>query len=71
MKKDPGNVLAPYILKTVSTSVNGETVWYANKWKNLCLKIKRCFIKSKLKYPTNLKDIKISKEKFNPINLIK
>ena len=44
---DKGYVLAPYITKTVKTTINGETVWYANKWKNLFLKIKRFFYKSK------------------------
>jgi len=41
------NVLVPYIFKTIKTDINGETVWYANKWKNLFLKIKRFFIKPK------------------------
>lgn len=45
--KDEGIVWLPYITKTVSTSINGETVWYANKWKNLLLKIKCFFIKPK------------------------
>ena len=40
-----GYVWMPYITKTVSTTINGETVWYANKWKNLLLKIKHFFIK--------------------------
>lgn len=42
-----GIIYAPYTLKTTSTSVNGEIVWYANKWKNLLLKIKHFFIKPK------------------------
>jgi len=32
-KKDKipvGYVWVPYTIKTVSTSINGETVWYAN-----------------------------------------
>lgn len=37
----------PYVAKTVSVSVNGETVWHANVWKNLCLKIRRFFIRPK------------------------
>ena len=39
-KKDKipvGYVWVPYTIKTVSTSINGETVWYANKWKNILL----------------------------------
>ena len=43
----PGIIYLPYVLKTVSTSINGETVWYANKWNNLLLKIKNFFLKPK------------------------
>ena len=50
--KVKGFVWLPYITKTVSSSINGETVWYANKWKNLLLKIKHFFIKPK--YLNNL-----------------
>jgi hypothetical protein len=42
-----GYVWLPYITKTVSTSINGETVWYANIFKNFLLKIKYFFIKPK------------------------
>jgi len=45
--KDKGYVLAPYITKIISTRINGETVWYSNKWKNLLLKIKHFFFKPK------------------------
>jgi len=45
--REKGYVLMPYIIKTVKTSINGETAWYANKWKNLLLKIKHFFIKPK------------------------
>ena len=45
--KDKGVVLLPYIMKIVSSSINGETAWYANKWKNMLLKIKHFFIKPK------------------------
>ena len=41
-----GLIYAPYNIKTLSTSINNETVWYSNKWKNLFLKIKRFFYKS-------------------------
>ncbi len=44
---DKGYILAPYIIKTVKTSIDGKTVWYANKWKNLLLKIKYFFLKPK------------------------
>ena len=44
---EAGYVFVPYVFKTVSTSINGETVWYANKWKNFLLIIKRIFVKPK------------------------
>lgn len=44
---EKGYIFAPYIPKTVKTTINGETVWYSNKWKNLLLKIKHFFIKPK------------------------
>ncbi len=53
-----GYVWLPYITKTVKTSINGETVWYANKWKNLLLKIKHFFFK-----PKYLKNAHIYKNK--------
>lgn len=59
--KDKGIVWVPYTIKTVSTSINGETVWYANKWKNILLKIKHFFIK-----PKYLKNTHIYKNK--PVN---
>lgn len=40
-------IYAPYIMVCTSTTVNNEVVWYKNKWKNLLLKIKRYFFKSK------------------------
>ena len=55
---DKGYILVPYITKTVKTSINGETVWYANKWKNLFLKIKHFFVK-----PKYLKNAHIYKNK--------
>jgi len=51
----------PYKIVTVATSINGEIVWYKNKWKNFLLKIKRIFIK-----PKYLKNGEIySKKKIN------
>mgnify|MGYP003425451452 CR=1 FL=1 len=38
---------APYIPVATATNVNGEIIWYRNKWKNLWLKFKRLFYKSK------------------------
>jgi hypothetical protein len=46
-----GYFYIPFIIKILKTDINGETVWFANKWKNLLLKLKRIFIKPKhLKY---------------------
>jgi hypothetical protein len=46
--KDNGFIYAPYIIdEPKQTDINGEVVWYRNKWKNLLLKIKRFFYKSK------------------------
>ena len=45
--KDNEYVMSPYITKIVKTSVNGETMWYANKWKNTLLKLKHFFYKTK------------------------
>ena len=47
MEKEEGVVFLPYVTVTVATTINGETVWYKNKWKNLLLKIKHLFIKPK------------------------
>lgn len=44
---EQGIVYAPYTLQTNLMDVNGEVVWYRNKWKNLWLKFKRLFYKSK------------------------
>jgi hypothetical protein len=53
-----GYVWLPYVIKTVKTTINGETVWYANRWKNFLLKIKHFFIK-----PKYLKNAHIYKNK--------
>jgi hypothetical protein len=45
--ENKGYIFVPYICKTISTSINNETVWYSNKWKNLFLRIKFFFIKPK------------------------
>ena len=66
--KDKGVVYLPYVTKIVSTSINGETVWYANKWKNLLLKIKHLFIKPKYLKNTHIyKKIK-TKKRYENIN---
>jgi hypothetical protein len=51
----------PYVIETTSTSINGTTVWYKNKWENLLLKIKFFF-----KKPNELKRWEIYSKK--PIN---
>ncbi len=38
---------APYVLVTTKTTINGDVVWYKNKWKNFFLKIKHIFWKPK------------------------
>lgn len=59
---EKGYILAPYITKTVKTTINGEVVWYANRWKNFLLKIKHFFIK-----PKYLKNAHVYKNKvINP-----
>ena len=55
--KDIGYVYVPYKMKTVSTSINNETVWHSNKLINLFLKIKRFFYKSK-----NIKNLNLNKK---------
>lgn len=44
---EKGYVLVPYVCVNVATQINGETVWYKNKFKNFLLKIKHFFIKPK------------------------
>jgi hypothetical protein len=44
---EAGMIWVPWVPLTVSTTINGEVVWYKNKWKNLLLKIKFLFIKPK------------------------
>jgi len=63
-------VYMPYILKTVSTSINGETVWYENKWKNLLLKIKRFFCKSKnFKNSEKYLNKKVNRSFYTPVKI--
>ena len=40
-------IYAPYVIKTVKTTVNNVTVWHSNKLINLLLKIKFFFWKPK------------------------
>lgn len=57
-KTPPGYIYLPYKVVNVKTTINGEAVWYKNKWKNLGLKIWRLFIK-----PQYLKNSKKYSEK--------
>ena len=57
-EQDKGLVMLPYITKTISISINGETVWHSNKLFNMLLKIKRLFIRS-----SHLKNAHIYKNK--------
>ncbi len=55
---------------TTATSINGEVVWYKNKFKNLLLKIKHLFIKPKyLKHFNLYKDKKVNSEYYGVIKL--
>ena len=51
---ESGMIFVPYIFKPIKTTVNNETVWHANKWKNLFLKVTHLFYKSK-NYKTFIK----------------
>ena len=42
-----GYIYAPYVIKTVKTTVNSVTVWHSNKLINILLKIKFFFWKPK------------------------
>jgi len=57
-----GYVYVPYVLKSTKSSINDETVWYANRWKNFLLKIKHFIIK-----PKYLKNEYYLKKKINPL----
>jgi len=46
---EKGYKTIPYINVNTKTSINGETVWYKNKLKNLLLRIKHLVIKPKYK----------------------
>jgi hypothetical protein len=67
---DKGCVFLPYILKTTKTTINGETVWYANKWKNLLLKIKHFFVKPKYMKNTHFyKNKMVNSSHYNTIKI--
>ena len=60
--EESGLVYVPYVIgEPRSTSINGITVWYKNKWKNFFLKIKFLFFK-----PKELKSFEQYRK--NPVN---
>lgn len=63
MNKNNGYYWMPYVTKIYKMNINGEPVWYANKWKNLLLKIKHIFVKPKY--------LKHGEKYIKGINLIK
>lgn len=68
---DKGYMWLPYVTKNVSTSINGETVWYSNKWKNLLLKIKHFFIKPKyLKNAHKYKNKMVNSSFYEKVNIV-
>lgn len=62
--KTPGLIWVPWICVQVATQINGETVWYKNKWKNFLLKIKFLFIKPR--YQRNLDKSRYLMKPINP-----
>ena len=72
MKKEnnlgPGYVYAPYVIVNVATFINGEAVWYKNRWKNLGLKIRRLFIKPEYLKHVHPKTIKYKIKTIDPKN---
>ncbi len=72
INKSEGIVYLPYVIKTISSDINGETVWYANKWKNLLLKIKHLFIKPKyLKNAAKYLNKPVNKSVYSTIEITK
>lgn len=61
--QDKGLVMLPYITKTISISINGETAWHSNKLFNMILKVKRFFIK-----PRYLKNAHVYKKTVDASN---
>ena len=60
----------PYKVVNVATSINGEIVWYKNKWKNFALKIKHLFAKPKyLKNAQHYSNKKINAKFYGKIKI--
>jgi hypothetical protein len=68
MLKNNSIVYIPFEFKIAETMVNSETVWYANKWKNLFLKIKHFFFKPKCYNNSNIYKKRINFSYYKPIN---
>jgi hypothetical protein len=69
---DKGYILLPYIVVIIKTTINGEVVWYKNKWKNFLLKIKHFFVKPKyLRLGTKYRDKKIDASKYGTFKITK
>ena len=67
-QKQEGYVMLPYTIVTVKTTVNGETVWYKNKFKNFLLRVKNFFHKSKnLKNHERYSKIKVDPKMYGVI----
>ena len=66
----PGYIYVPYVVVNVATYINGEAVWYKNKWKNLGLKIRRLFIKPEyLKHINKYKNKTIDPKNYGQIKI--
>ena len=65
-----GLVYIPYKIETTATMINGQYVWYKNRWKNMMLKIKHFFVKPKYIKNLNLyKDKKIDSSNYMVMNI--
>ena len=61
---------APYVTKSIKTTVNSETIWHSNKIINMLLKLKRFFYKSKnFKNHEKFLKIKVPFEHYNTIDI--
>jgi hypothetical protein len=67
---EQGIVWLPYIMVNIKTTINGETVWYKNKFKNVLLKIKHFFFKPKYLKNADIYSKKVINSKYyTTINL--
>jgi hypothetical protein len=68
---ESGIIYVPYVIVTTATSINGEIVWYRNKWKNLLLKIKHFFVKPKYLRNNSWYTNSIDSSKYDTVNIKK